>query len=315
MMKYVKNKPSSVSGWGEYPEKRDLKESINRSLVIIDKPQGPSSHQISAWVKRIFDNKAAHSGTLDPNVTGVLPMGLGRAVRVLDLLHCVPKEYVVAVKFHGNVGHQDVKQVVRDFETEIYQTPPLKSGVKREKRKRKVHNIDILDYKKREYLLRVRCESGTYIRTLCKDIGKTLGVGAHMMELRRTESGSFTEEDMILLQDLKDAYECYKAGIEDELDDVLHPYEKALDIYPQIKVKDTAAGAVLNGADLAAPGILEMEDFSIGDKVVLVSQKNEGLAFGESLYEPEKIMEKDKGLVVKTERVFSPTGEYPKSWK
>ncbi len=314
-MKYVRNEVNTVSKWGEFPSERDLGDAITRSLLIIDKPEGPSSHQVSAWVKKIFDEKAAHSGTLDPNVTGVLPCGIGHSVRILDLLHSVPKEYIAAMKFHGNVDRKEVEELLEEFTGEIYQTPPVRSGVKRERRSRVIYDIELLDSKKREYLMKVRCESGTYIRTLCNDIGKAMGPGGHMMELRRTEAGGFREKDSVYLQDVKDAFEYHKKGKDERLKDILLPYERALDIFPKIRVKDTAAGSILNGADLAAPGILKMDTFSEGDEVAIVSAKGEGLAVGEALVKAENIMEKEKGLVVKTERVFSPSGEYPKAWK
>lgn len=314
-MKFVKEEINTLSDWGERPTQRTVEEVIPRSIVVLDKPEGPSSHQVSAWVKKIFDQKAAHSGTLDPNVTGVLPTGIGHSVRILDLLHTVPKEYVAAMRFHGNVDEREVDEILKEYEGEIYQTPPLRSGVKRERRKRRVFEIEKLDVDGREYLLRIKCESGTYIRTLCKDIGKTLGPGAHMMELRRTEAGGFTEDQVVSLQDLKDAYEFYRDGDEEELRELLLPYERALEIYPQIKIKDSAAGAILNGADLAALGVLEMDDFSEGEDVVVISAKGEGLAIGKAVNDAEDIVGEKEGLVVKTERVFSPSGEYPKKWK
>ncbi len=313
-MKYVIDEVNTVSKWGEYPSKRSLEEAIPRSLIIIDKPEGPSSHQISAWVQKIFEMKAGHSGTLDPNVTGVLPMGLGRTVRLLDLLHFSPKEYVAAMKFHNNVDKIEVKEVLEEFIGDIYQMPPVRSGVKRQRRKREIYSIDILDLQGRDYLLRVRCESGTYIRTLCKDIGNVMGTGAHMMELRRTEAGGFEEKETIFLQDVMDAYEFYKEGDEKKLKDILVPYEIVLDLFPKVKVKDTAAASILNGSDLAVPGVLEMDEFTKDDKVALVSVKGEGLAVGNALCDAEDVLDKDKGLVVKTDRVFSPTGEYPKTW-
>ncbi|MBS3817168.1 MAG: RNA-guided pseudouridylation complex pseudouridine synthase subunit Cbf5 [Candidatus Thermoplasmatota archaeon] len=314
-MRYTIEKVNTVSEWGEFPSRRSIEDAILRSLVIIDKPEGPSSHQVSSWVKKMFEKKAGHSGTLDPNATGVLPMGLGKAVRLLDLLHSVPKEYVAAMKFHDHVDRKDVEEILKEYKGEIYQKPPLRSGVKRERRKRSIYDLEILDVEGRDYLLRVRCESGTYIRTLCKDLGKTLGVGGHMMELRRTEAGGFSEDESVTLQDLRDAYEFYGESEEKELKSILLPYERALDNFAKVKVKDTAAGSILNGADLAVPGVLEMDDFSAEDKVAVVSPKEEGLAIGEALYNAEDVMEKEEGLVVKTDRVFSPSGEYPERWK
>ncbi len=314
-MEYVKDKVNTISEWGEFPDSRPVEDLIPRSLVVIDKPQGPTSHQVSAWVRDIFDEKTGHSGTLDPKVTGVLPMGIGRSVRLLDLLHSVPKEYVAAMKFHGAVKNRQLDKILKEFEGEIYQTPPLRAGVKRQRRKRKIYEIEKLDFKGRDALLRIRCESGTYIRTLCKDLGKTLGTGGHMMELRRVEAGSFTEDDMIILQDLRDAYEFYRDGGGDKLKEVLMPYERALAVFPQMRIKDTAAGAVLNGADLAAPGILEMEKFLKDEQVALISMKGEGIAVGRPLYDVEEIVDMEEGIVFRSERVFSPSGDYPKRWK
>ncbi|MFW5946055.1 MAG: RNA-guided pseudouridylation complex pseudouridine synthase subunit Cbf5 [Candidatus Natronoplasma sp.] len=314
-MKYVRDKANTISKWGEFPSKRSVEVLIPRSLVVIDKPQGPTSHQVSAWVRDIFDEKTGHSGTLDPKVTGMLPMGIGKSVRLLDLLHSVPKEYIAAMRFHGEVDDGKLRAVLDEFEGDIYQVPPLRAGVKRQRRKRKIFRIEKLDSKDREVLLRIRCESGTYIRTLCKDLGKTLGAGAHMMELRRVEAGGFTEDDLVLLQDLRDAYEFYRDGEDEKLKEILMPYEKALDIFPKIRIKDTAAGPVLNGADLAAPGILEMEDFEEDDRIALISSKDEGIAVGKALYDAEKIEQMEEGLVFRSERVFSPSGDYPKRWK
>ncbi|MFO8110400.1 MAG: RNA-guided pseudouridylation complex pseudouridine synthase subunit Cbf5 [Thermoplasmata archaeon] len=314
-LKYVRQRISTVSPYGESPQDRSIGDIIPRSLVVIDKPSGPTSHQVSSWTQDICGMKAGHSGTLDPNVTGVIPMGIGHSVRVMDLLHSAPKEYVVAIKFHNNVGKREIASLVEDFTGEIYQMPPLRSGVKRRLRTRIVHEIEILDRADNEYLLRVRCQSGTYVRTLCKDMGKATGTGAHMMELRRTEAGGFVEDDCCTLQDLKDAFEFYEQGDASWLSELLLPYERALKLYPCIKVKDTAAGSILNGADLAAPGILEADHFEKNDQVVLYSTKGEGLAIGDAIYDAPEMIEKEEGLVVQTHRVFQPTGNYPRLWK
>ncbi len=314
-MKLVKQKINTMSRWGQRPEDRSVEELIPRSMVVLDKPQGPTSHQVSAWVRDLTDEKTGHSGTLDPNATGLLPMGIGRSVRLMDLLHDSPKEYIAAMRFYGDIELGKLDDILKEFEGVIYQTPPVRAGVKRERRERTIHEIKRLDHKDSELLLKVRCESGTYIRTLCKDIGKTMGTGGHMMQLRRTLAGGFSEKDMITLHDLRDGFEYYWEGKNDSLKRVLLPYERALDIFPKIRVKDTAAGAVLNGADLAAPGISEMEKFSKGDMVALISAKDEGIAVGKALYAAEEVVEMKKGIVFESKRVFSPSGDYPKKWK
>ncbi len=314
-MDHIKEENNTISRWGKYPNERSVEEAFNRSLLIIDKPSGPTSHQVSAWVQDVFGLKAGHSGTLDPKVTGVLPMGLGHSVRVIDLLHNVPKEYVAAFHLHGKVRHDKLKDTIDEFEGDIYQTPPLRSGVKRERRVRKIFDLDLLEHHGRDNLIFIRCESGTYIRTLCKDIGKAVGTNAHMVDLRRISSGGFLEEDSHILQDVKDALISCKKGDDIEIKKMLLPYERALEVYPKLMVKDTAAGSLLNGADLAVPGIMKMEDFCEGDIVSMISPKEEGIAIGRAVRSAEKIMDMEKGLVVKTTRVFHPVGEYPQRWK
>lgn len=314
-MKYEKERPNNISDWGEYPHKRSVEDLIPRSILILDKPAGPTSHQVSSWIQRMFDEKAAHSGTLDPNVTGVLPMGIGYSVRLMDLLHSVPKEYIAAMRFHGSVNARDVKGIFEEYVGDIYQMPPVRSGVKRERRVREIYELELLDHESQEFLFKVKCESGTYIRTLCKDLGKSLGVGGHMMELRRTVSGGFKEDQCHTLHDVRDALEYYKDGDPEPFKEILLPYEKAFDIYPRIRVKDTAAAAILNGADLAVPGIMEMDEFKEGQTVGLISQKGEGLAVGEAVFSAEDIMDMEEGLIIETDRVFHPSGEYPRRWK
>ncbi len=314
-MSLIREQDTTVSKWGEYPHERKVEDALKRSLVILDKPDGPTSHQYVTWVKKLFGVKTGHSGTLDPNATGVLPVGLGYSVRVVDLLHVSSKEYVAAMRFHGNVRHEDVKNVVEEYKGEIFQMPPVRSSVKRERRKREIYELEILDHKGRDYLLRVKCESGTYIRTLCKDIGKSIGVGGNMTDLRRTKAGGFEEEESYHLQEVKDAYELWKKDEGDEFRNMLLPYEEALKLYPKITVKDSAAGAVIEGAGLAVPGILKMDEFEAGDTVSVFSKKGEGLAIGVSVLDASDIVEKDHGMAVDNSRVFHPSGKYPKKWK
>ncbi len=314
-MEYVKEKVVTFSSWGEIPEERSVEKALRRSLFVVDKPSGPTSHQLASWIQLIFGMKAGHSGTLDPGVTGVLPFGLGYSVRVVDLLHAAPKEYVAAMRFHGPAKKKAVEKLIDEFTDRIYQMPPVRSGVKRQRRVREIYEMEILDYKGQNYLLRIKCESGTYIRTLCRDMGKCISRGGHMMELRRTSAGGFAEEEAKPVTAVRDAWERYKTGDDSFLSDILFPYERALELYPRVSIKDTAAGALLEGADLAAPGVLEMDDFSAGDHVSVLSPKGEGIAFGVALKDASEIVSLDEGLVVRTERVFHPSGKYPRGWK
>ncbi|NMA88122.1 MAG: RNA-guided pseudouridylation complex pseudouridine synthase subunit Cbf5, partial [Methanoculleus bourgensis] len=145
-------------------------------IVVIDKPRGPSSHQVTAWVGDILGRRVGHAGTLDPQVSGVLVVMFGGAVRLAPVLLSHNKEYVCLMRLHGDVPREAVDQVAEEFVGRVYQRPPRKSAVKRNLRIRKIQEIEVLDMEGRLVLFRVRCDAGTYIRTLCVHMGYTLGV-------------------------------------------------------------------------------------------------------------------------------------------
>ncbi|ADD09300.1 RNA-guided pseudouridylation complex pseudouridine synthase subunit Cbf5 [Candidatus Aciduliprofundum boonei] len=257
--------------------KRSVEDLLNFGVVIIDKPKGPTSHQVSAWVRDILHiNKTGHAGTLDPKVTGVLPVGLGRATKLINLLHLVPKEYVGVMRFHKDFDENKVREIMKEFEGEIYQVPPLRSAVARRLRKRKVYSIEILDLLDRDVLFRAKVESGTYIRTLCNDIGEAMCIGAHMEDLRRTATGHFREEDAHTLQDLLDAYIFWKEnGEEKYIRDIIRPAEDIVSFLPKIIVKDSAVNALAHGAPLYKPGVTEMDNVEKGNYVALYTSDGE----------------------------------------
>ncbi len=180
--------------YGHLPSERPAEQYIQYGTINLDKPAGPTSHEVAAWVKRIMHVTAiGHGGTLDPKVTGVLPITLEDSTKVVQAFLYSGKEYVCVMKLHKDAPEDQIKQVLSEFEDEIYQRPPLRSSVKRQLRTRRIYYIDYIETDGRNVLFKVGCEAGTYIRKLCFDIGEILGVGAHMQELRRTRSGSFTE--------------------------------------------------------------------------------------------------------------------------
>ena len=169
------------SKYGSRPEDRSLAERIRLGVAIVDKPTGPTSHQVSAWVRDMFGvPKAGHSGTLDPRVTGVLPVALADATRAVEAVLAGDKEYVGVLQLHQDVDARRVRAMMARFVGEIYQIPPVRSAVKREQRARMVSEFEPLEIDGRDVLFRVRCESGTYIRTLAVDVGDALGVGANL---------------------------------------------------------------------------------------------------------------------------------------
>lgn len=308
----------ATSDHGVHPGDRKMEDYLRLGMVLIDKPRGPTSHQVSAWVKQMLGlKKAGHSGTLDPNVSGVLPIVFEDGTRALDVLHEGTKEYVCVMKVHNDVGRSRIESAFGEFVGEIYQTPPVRSAVKRERRVRKVHDLEILAIEGRSVLFRVECEAGTYIRTLCTDIGDVLGVGGHMYELRRTRSGHFKEGQIFTLHQLKDAWENYKeSGDEGEIRSIIMPMERLFDDLPKIFVKDSAVDAISHGADVAVPGIKKVEGkIARGDLVAVFTLKGEAIAIGEAKLTAQKMATGSKGVAVNLSRVFMAPGTYPKLWK
>jgi H/ACA ribonucleoprotein complex subunit 4 len=306
--------PETPENWHSKP----LPDVLRNGVVIIDKPQGPSSHQVTVWVRDILGlKKTGHGGTLDPNVTGVLPVALQDATKALDSLLWGEKEYVCSMTFHGNVKKGMVSEILKEFTGEIFQTPPLKSAVKREQRTRRIYGLELLEVEGRDTLFSVRCQAGTYIRTLCRDIGDALLVGAHLTNLRRTRTAGIGENEGVTLQDLKDAFDHWKEnGEEKYLRKVIMPKEVLLQHLPKLVLKDTSVDAICHGADLAIPGIAGSDaNIRKGDLVAMMTMKNEGIALGTALANSQELTTKGSGLAAKTKRVLMSPGTYPRAWK
>ncbi|MGB9200786.1 RNA-guided pseudouridylation complex pseudouridine synthase subunit Cbf5 [Methanobacterium sp.] len=305
--------------FGYRPNERPIAEHISKGVVNLDKTMGPTSHEIDAWVKRILNvEKTGHGGTLDPRVTGILPIGINKATRVIQMLLGAPKEYVCLMRLHEEISEQRIRDILEEFTGKIFQTPPLKSAVKRELRVRTIYKIDILEIDGQDVLFRINCEGGTYIRKYCHDIGEALGIGAHMAELRRTKSGPFTEDETLkTLQDLTDAY-YYLIHEDDEtpIRECILPMEAAVTHLKQVIVRDSAVDAICHGADLASGGILELSPDIVKDETVrILTLKGELVAAGESVETSAEILESDKGIMVNIKKVFMEPETYPKMWK
>ncbi|MCQ5375690.1 MAG: RNA-guided pseudouridylation complex pseudouridine synthase subunit Cbf5 [Methanomassiliicoccales archaeon] len=303
--------------WGKPPSARSVEELLEAGVINLDKPSGPTSHQVTAWVRDILSiKKVAHGGTLDPNVSGVLPIATGKAVRAIDLTLKSDKEYVCLMKLHREKKEEDIRKVLLSFVGEIFQTPPVRSAVKRQMRVRKIHEIRIIEIRGRDILFRVSCDAGTYIRTLCYDVGEALGTGAHMEELRRVRSGNMREEESVRLQDIKDAFVFWKEEDDDSLmKKILMPFEKLLEPLPKIIIKDSAVDAICHGADLAVVGIARLDDDIVkGSTVAIMTEKGEGIALATAEMSAERILNAKEGIAAKVKRVFMKPGTYPKMW-
>ena len=299
---------------------RSIEDLLKSGIIILNKQAGPSSHQVAAWLRDSFELEATgHGGTLDPNVTGVLPVSIGRASKVIKVLQESSKEYICHLKLGKDPGRKKLDEVFSKFIGPIYQIPPFQAAVKRELRIRRIYSLEILEHKSKSVLFRVECEGGTYIRNLCDDVASIIGTKGIMEQLIRTKSGPFNLEDSFSLIEAHDIFQSWKASSDEErIRKLLRPLEDMLVDLPKIEVKDSAVDAICHGADLAIPGISAVsKKMKRGQLVSLVSGQGESIALGRATVDGKEIIDKknEKGKAVKLERVIMERGTYPREWK
>ena len=302
----------------QYRVPRTIEELIQSGIVNLDKPSGPTSHEITAWVKKILNiKKAGHSGTLDPKVTGILPTALNTSTKILNHFLTAGKEYICIMHLHDSIPIEKVTSIIKEFEGPIYQRPPLRSSVKRKLRIRKIYYLNIIESAENDILFQVGCEAGTYIRKLCFDIGEALGSGAHMRELRRTRVGPFQEDStLVTLHDLLDAVAFWKEdGDESHLRKCIQPIEYAVRQFPKIIVRDSAISAICHGASLTAPGVLKVSTgIHPNIPVAILSLKEELIAIGIAIMTSNQMIEAEHGIIAKIDSVFMNPDTYPPWW-
>ena len=305
--------------YGTYYDKRSFEQLLQYGLILLDKPPGPTSHETVAWLKRILKiPKAGHSGTLDPQVSGVLPMGLGDGTKALEVLLYGPKEYHAIGRLHSLPSPEKLKKVLEEFTGELYQKPPQRSAVLRQTRIRTIYELELLEQKERLMVLRVLCEAGTYIRKLIYDIGEILGPGATMIELRRTRVHQFNENSkLVTLHELANAYSLWTEKKDDsKLKELIIPIEHAFSEIKSVIIRDSTVDALCHGAQLAIPGVLEVStDLKVDDLVAIYTQKGEIVALAKTLLSLEDIKENTKGYAFETKRIIMSPNTYPKKWR
>jgi tRNA pseudouridine55 synthase len=290
--------------------------------VNLDKPPGPSAHQVAAWVRDLAGvEQAAHAGTLDPKVTGCLPVLTGTATRLSQVFLEGAKEYVAVLELHDEAP-SDVEAIAAEFEGPLYQKPPRKSAVARQLRVREIYDLDVLEVEERQALLRIRCESGTYIRKLCHDLGLALGTGAHMGDLRRTGTDPFDDSTLVTMEDFADGLARWKEGEarsasesasgeersddrradgkDDWLREVVKPAEEALTHLPAVTIAPSAAEEVAHGAQVYAPGVIEAAPADEGQLVACFTPDGAAVCLGTMAREPDD----EDGAVVELKRVL-----------
>ena len=246
-------------------------------IVIIDKPQEWTSNDVVSRLRRVFNTRRiGHGGTLDPMATGVLPVFVGRATRGVEFFEHAEKVYETTVRFGLTTDTEDITgktitecevsltesdliAVLPKFRGDILQVPPMYSAIKvngqklydlarkgreveRQPRSITIHELELLEFTGNEARLRVRCSKGTYIRTLCKDIGEALGCGACMAALRRVEAGEYTLEGSVPLRQLLDISE---AG--GDVEHFLRPVDSMFASHEKLRLNEKQARLVKNG--------------------------------------------------------------------
>lgn len=285
------------------PTERDPATLLEFGVVNLDKPPGPSAHQVAAWVRDMAGvDRAAHAGTLDPKVTGCLPILTGTATRAAQVFDDSRKGYVAVLEAHGRLP-ADFESTLSEFETALYQKPPRKSAVVRRLRTREIHRLEAFEREERRALLDIECASGTYVRKLCHDLGLALGTGAHMGDLRRTKTAGFDDATLSTMEDLADGLAFHReSGEADLLRDVVSPAERALEGLPGLTVAPSAAREIAEGAPVYAPGVIDADltGAETGDLVACYTPDGAAVCLGHLVGDPDA----ESGTVVELERVL-----------
>ncbi|XP_043274680.1 H/ACA ribonucleoprotein complex subunit 4 [Venturia canescens] len=306
---------------GSTPLHRTLSEYIKSGCINLDKPSNPSSHEVVAWIKRILKvEKTGHSGTLDPKVSGCLIVCIDRATRLAKSQQSAGKEYIAVFKLHSAVDNiLKINQALEKLRGALFQRPPLISAVKRQLRVRTVYDSWFLDYDadRNMGVFKVKCEAGSYVRTICVHLGLFLGTGCQMQELRRNRSGVQSESDnMVTMHDILDAQWLYENHADESyLRRVIKPLEALLVNHKRIIVKDSAVNAICYGAKIMLPGVLMYDDgIELNQEIVIVTTKGEAVALGVALMTSPTMSACDHGVAAKIKRVIMERDAYPRKW-
>ena len=242
-------------------------------IVIVDKPQGWTSQDVTARLRRVFNTRRiGHGGTLDPMATGVLPVFVGRGTRGVEFFEHAEKTYETVLQLgmttdtedtsgtvletrDVHISETEMSEILSQFRGKIMQVPPMYSALKingqklvdlarkgktveRQPREIEIFELELLEFAGSTARLRVRCSKGTYIRTLCKDIGEALGCGGCMAELRRVQAGEYTAEEAVPLQVLLDT---------DKPEEYLRPVDSMFRNYPAVTLSSNQEKRCRNG--------------------------------------------------------------------
>ncbi|VVB57061.1 putative tRNA pseudouridine synthase B [uncultured archaeon] len=264
------------------PAHPSIEELLDASFLILDKPRGPSTHEVTAYIRKLLGvKKVGQMGTLDPQASGVLVIGIGKAVRLLRFVDMREKVYVGVLRTRQAPQNIDGLQAVFNrCLGQITQTPPKQSAVAKRPRQRKVYEFRALELVSNTALFTARVEAGTYIRVLCTEVGKAFGEGK-MIELRRTSVGSFSESRCRRLPDLTDAaWEWKEHGDATALQQMLVPAQELLTL-PCLRIAGEAAEALGRGSPLAISDVAGAEALEKGEWVQIAGEQGRLLAMAQ----------------------------------
>ena len=310
---------STNPGFGCIPSERSLDELLSAGVVLVDKPRGPSSHQLAAWARETLGiTKIGHGGTLDPFATGLLTILCGKATRLTEIVLKGDKRYVGVLRFGRDVSDDEFESILSLLNGVIYNVPPLESAVKIQVRTRTIHSLRMLesDTDSRIAAFEVSCSAGTYIRTLAKDIGLLLDTKCELTELHRDRTGPFAQTMACTMQQLADAAFLHREhGDDSALVKLISPVEVLLSSLPSITVKDGAAAALSHGAPLASPGVVRAQKgVPEGSNVLVQSIKGEAVSVAKLTVDTDSLPKMRSGEIAVAHAVMMEPGTYPQSW-
>ena len=287
--------------------RRSAEELLNFGIINLDKPKGPKSIHVVNKIRSILEQpKCGHAGTLDPAVTGVLPIGLGKAVKVLPVLSLAGKVYEGLMHLHGEVSKEQLQGAAKQFTGKIKQTPPSKSAVARREREREVYWFEIRNLSGRDVEFETGVEHGTYIRTLCIQIGDYLKIGAHMQQLRRLQAGPLKIKDSVTVAEVKKNYfKFLKTKDEKLIREIILQPEDCVGHLPAIWVDSGVIERLAHGSPVFVPGVIAYtSDLQKGAITAIFDLENNLLGFGISELNADELKTAKKGMAVKTDVVF-----------
>ena len=308
---------SKPSNHGLNPEELSIEQRLASGFILLDKPPGPTSHQIASWVRDLLGlERLGHGGTLDPFATGVLPLMAGKSMKLTKGILKTDKTYIAVLKFAQETNIDSLNEVIDKLTGRIYNVPPEISAVKVQVRTRKIYKFELIENNSKQAIVRIFCEAGTYIRTIARDMGLLLGYNVELKELRRENSGRFNLTDCVTLQEIADAVwlwkECDNSAA---LEKIIHPTEKLLLDKPYIIVKDSAASALCHGAPLLRPGLIEVSDtLSSGLEVAAFTSKNEIVGIVKMSKGFTEISSESSGEIGKPVMILMEQERYPPQW-